>query len=301
MVTQAQLESEQVWHDQIVPPFMTAFLITPLRNFYGLDANSCGAPGDNNHLYGRHRSANWDLTSRYCTNRTYGTKDARDKLGNLNWYRAVDVGITGQKLYDASHRLDNAVRAGQLPEVAEWFGTFDGVTVVGWYEGHASSSDSSHLTHLHTGIWNEFADHFQVMQRIYAVITGQGQGGNDMPVFVHCAQNGGFYAYGLGDPKWFTSTGAYNKAREAFGNPAPIEMPTLDAVRDAFGYIPGDAAAVAAGLADVLTDEHGNVIPPTCDGGDVGPITVAGTLSGTLSGSVSGTVSGTVSGSISSV
>ena len=172
MPTYLQLESEQVWHDQIVPPFMTGFLIVPLRNFYGLDANAVGAPGDNNHLYGRHRSANWDRQSRYCTNRAYGTVDGRDHQGDQNWYRAVDTGIQGQTLFDACHRLDAAVRAGQLPEVAEWFGTFDGHTVVGWYEGHASSSDSSHLYHLHVGFWNQYADDFQVMQRVYGIITG---------------------------------------------------------------------------------------------------------------------------------
>ena len=173
MATYAQLESEQVWHDQVVPPFMTSFLIVPLRNFYGLDANTCGAPGDNNHLYGRHRSADWDRTSRYCTNRAYGTTDPRDHLGNQDWYRAVDIGIQGPTLWDACHRLDTAVRAGELPEVAEWFGTFDGQTVVGWFQGHPSSSDTSHLYHMHVGFWNEFANDFQVMQRVYNVVTGQ--------------------------------------------------------------------------------------------------------------------------------
>lgn len=172
MVTYLQLESEQVWHDQITPPFMTGFLIVPLRNFYGLGTNDVAAAGDNNHLYGRHRSANWDRQSRYCTNRSYGTVDPKDHQGNQNWYRAVDTGISGPTLWGASYRMDNAVRAGRLPEVAEWFGSFDGKTVVGWYEGHPSSSDSSHLTHLHVGFWNQYADTAAVMQRVYEVITG---------------------------------------------------------------------------------------------------------------------------------
>jgi hypothetical protein len=172
MVTYLQLESEQVWVDQVVPPFMTSFLIVPLRNFYGMGPDLIGAPGDNNHLYGRHRSPNWDRQSRYCTDRSYGTTDSRDHAGDQDWYRAVDIGIQGDTLHAACHRLDNAVRAGQLPEVAEWFGTFDGHTVVGWYEGHPSSSDSSHLYHMHVGFWTEYADNFQVMQRVYGIITG---------------------------------------------------------------------------------------------------------------------------------
>jgi hypothetical protein len=171
VVAYALLESEQVWHDQIVPPFMTSFLIVPLREHYGLGADLIGAPGDNNHLYGRHRSPNWDRQSRYCTDRAYGTTDARDHAGDQDWYRAVDIGITGDELHAACRRLDTAVRAGQLPEVAEWFGTFDGQTVVGWYEGHPSSSDSSHLFHMHVGFWTQYANDFRVMQRVFAVIT----------------------------------------------------------------------------------------------------------------------------------
>jgi hypothetical protein len=151
---------------------MTNVLIVPLRNYYGLGPASVGAPGDNNHLYGRHRSANWDRQSRYCTDRAYGTIDARDKRGNQNWYRAVDTGIQGKTLQDASHRMDALVRSGLAPGVAEWFGTFDGQTVVGWYEGHASSSDSSHLFHLHVGVWNESADDAALMQLLYGTITG---------------------------------------------------------------------------------------------------------------------------------
>jgi Domain of unknown function (DUF1906) len=90
---------------------------------------------------------------------------------------------------------------------------------------------------------------------------------DDMPAFVHCQQNGGFYAYGMGEPKWFLSTQAFNLARSAFGNPATVEVGTLDDVRNAFGYIPGTAAAVAAGTADVVADSHGNVLPPTGGGG----------------------------------
>src|SRR5262245_40802418 len=152
---------------------MTSFLIVPLRTFYGLDASTCGAPGDNNHLYWRHRSPNWDRTSRYCTNRTYGPVDPKDHAGDQNWYRAVDIGIQGPTMWDACHRLDAAVRGGEVPEVAEWFGSYDGQTVVGWYEGHPSSSDTSHLFHMHVGFWTQYANDFEVMQRVFNIVTGQ--------------------------------------------------------------------------------------------------------------------------------
>jgi hypothetical protein len=88
--------------------------------------------------------------------------------------------------------------------------------------------------------------------------------------FVHCPENGGYYAYGMGEPKWYLSTDTFNAARAAFGNPATVEVATLDQVRNAFGYIPGTADMVAAGAADVIADAHGNVIP-AAGGGGSGP------------------------------
>jgi hypothetical protein len=172
--TYLELRAEPVWGAQYVPGNLDAVLIQPLRTFFNLGPAWIGAPGDNNHLYGRHRSANWDRLSMYCTDRSYGTTDARDHRGDQDWYRAVDVGITGQTLYDACRRVDTLVRAGQLPGLAEWFGTLDGRTVVGWFEGHASSSDDSHLRHLHLGPWNEFADDEATMRLLYDAITGVG-------------------------------------------------------------------------------------------------------------------------------
>jgi|SRR6185436_2387079 len=173
MPSYLQLAQEQVWQDQYVPDNLTTLLIEPLREFYNMGAAAIGAPGDNNHLYGRHRSADWDRTSAFCTNRSYGTTDARDHSGDQDIYRAVDVGIQGETLYAASHRMDELVRSGKCPGVAEWFGTFDGQTVVGWYEGHPSSSDDSHLWHLHVGFWNGSADDPETMRLVLAAITGQ--------------------------------------------------------------------------------------------------------------------------------
>lgn len=172
MPTYLQLASEPEWGAQFIPPVMNAGLLGPLRVFYGLGPSSVGSAGDNSHLYGRHRSYSWDRASRYCTDRAYGTTDSRDQGGDRNWYRAVDVGITGQQLFDASHRMDALARSGACPGLAEWFGTFDGANVVGWFEGRESTSDSSHLFHLHVGVWNSFANDAPTMQQIYNTIVG---------------------------------------------------------------------------------------------------------------------------------
>lgn len=172
MPTYQELASEPEWGAQFVPPVMNAGLLGPLRVFYGLGPSAVGSAGDNNHLYGRHRSYSWDRNSRYCTNRGYGTTDPRDQPGNRNWYRAVDVGIKGPDLFAASRRMDDLVRSGKCPGLAEWFGTFNGVNVVGWFEGRPTTADASHLSHLHVGVWNGFANDAETMQIIYGAITG---------------------------------------------------------------------------------------------------------------------------------
>jgi hypothetical protein len=189
MPSYADLRTEQVWLDQFVPPVMNAVLLVPLRAHFGLGPVSIGAPGDNNHMYGRHRSYNWSVSSRYCTNRSYGTTDSRDQGGDRDWYRGFDVGITGQDLYDASRRMDALARSGECPGLAEWFGTFDGQRVVGWFEGGPSSSDSSHLSHLHGGVWNSYADDEATMAQIFGAITGLTPEKEEDPVMAFLARD----------------------------------------------------------------------------------------------------------------
>ncbi len=129
-----------------------------------------------------------------------------------------------------------------------------------------------------------------IVQRAIEIAGGTFTQGEDM-VFVHCVENGGFYVYGLGEPKWYKSQAAFNAAKAACGNPATADVDTCDHLRDTFGYIPGDSDLIAAGLADVLTDGHGNVRPSTAQGGggSTPPAKYTVSLSGTLSGSMSGT------------
>ena len=109
-----------------------------------------------------------------------------------------------------------------------------------------------------------------MVSRAVQIASGATTGG-DMPAFVHCQENGGYYVFGLGGPKWYTSVAAFNDARSIFGVPQ-TEVATINQVRDAFGYIPGDASMVAAGKADILADSHGNVIPSENTGGGSTPL-----------------------------
>jgi hypothetical protein len=172
-VSYAELAAEPWWGQETTSPAHEAFN-KRLREFFGMGPSQIASKGDNNHLKGRHRSRDWSRNSQYCTDRSYGDRDQRDKTGLGIWLRATDVGISGQPLWDACKRLDAAVRANQLPAVAEWFGTFDGKTVVGWFQGHTSSSDSSHLYHLHVGLWTSACNDVDQIALLGDIITGAG-------------------------------------------------------------------------------------------------------------------------------
>jgi len=248
MPTYLELNREAVWRAQFVPQALNERLILPLRAHYGLGPTLIGAPGDNNHLYGRHRSRNWALASIYCTNRSYGTTDARDKRGDGNWYRAIDIGITGQPLYDACRRVDVAVRAGRLPGLAEWFGTFDGRTVVGWYQGRPSSSDSSHLTHFHGGWWNESANDFAGMNLFFRIFTGTESVpttvGGDMPGLFKTADSDTLYM----------SDGFKRKA---------LTGPMWADFKETWGDVPVATVADMAALDAIAGPDWATVVPPS--------------------------------------
>lgn len=167
-----QLDNEVWWTREFEPAALARFN-SRLRAHYGLTRSQCGSKGDNRHLRGRHRSVNWIRFSSYCTNRTYAATDARDRRGSPDALRATDLGLSGPALWAVCRRVDAAVRAGRLPQLAEWFGTFDGKTVVGWSNGRPSTSDSSHLTHGHFGYWTESADDAVFFDLLFETVTGE--------------------------------------------------------------------------------------------------------------------------------
>lgn len=172
MVTYAELAAESWYNDETTAPAHQGFNVR-VRNKFNVSAVEVGSKGDNNHLRGRHRSRNWTRNSIYCTDRAYGDTDTRDKSGDGDWLSASDLGgMPALERYAFTKRLDEAVRAGFLPCVAEWFGTWDGVTVYGWYQGHASTSDSSHLYHTHIGLWRSMCNDITQLQILGDIITG---------------------------------------------------------------------------------------------------------------------------------
>lgn len=185
MPTYSQLASEPAWNAEFAPPNLDRFYRW-LRDHYNMTAQWIGGKGDNNHLRGYHRSRHWILTSIYASRgvNDYSIQHALDQGGDENWYSALDaslpavVGAPNSPLYAACRRLDQAVRAGMFPQIREWYGTFDGITVVGWnaVTGQPASSDKSHLGHLHISFFRSLADSDHRL--LYQVITGE----VDMPI-----------------------------------------------------------------------------------------------------------------------
>lgn len=269
MPTYLQLAAEPVWGAQFIPPVMNAGLLGPLRVFYGLGPSAIGSAGDNNHLYGRHRSYNWDRQSIYCTDRGYGTTDARDQGGDRDWYRAVDVGIQGQQLFDASRRVDALARSGNCPGLAEWFGTFDGIHVVGWFEGSPSTSDSSHLFHLHVGIWNSFANTAATMLQLYGAITGTTIPDLESDVAAILVQDNTGIAilWTAGDQlRWqnivsVSMVEAWNKA----GVPGPFPVPSIAAFGASATVTPTKISGGGTGTGGVTADEVNEIVRTQLD------------------------------------
>lgn len=272
MPTYAALEAESWWGAEHEAPAHAEFNAR-MREAFHLSAAAAGSKGDDNHLYGRHRSRSWDLNSRWCTDRAYGTQDARDRTGDGNWLRASDIGISGQTHWAAARRLDAAVRAGRLPGLAEWFGTFDGRSVSGWFEGHPSSSDDSHLWHLHVGLWTNSCNDTATLRLLGDIILGvstaatlQPNGGPDMFIaHLPAALNGGKNEYWVVGPQ-----GRYRllvdsfKVRNIFarGGCPTVELSaddvppkwTMKNVLDALG--PVVVAPVFAGPGGVTVPSH---------------------------------------------
>lgn len=165
------ITSESYWGREIVTDVLNG-TFRRLCDHFNSNPLGGGTKGNAAHTTGRHRSREWCQKSAFCTDRTYGTTDKRDRDGNPRYIRAFDVKLTATQMRAVCRRLDKAVRTGQLPQVAEWFGTFDNRNVVGWFEGHPSSSDSSHLEHVHVGVWTKYAGDSEALDEILDVMTG---------------------------------------------------------------------------------------------------------------------------------
>jgi hypothetical protein len=174
------ITDDPLWRAEFVPPTLEALAVA-IRKAWGLGADAVGSKGDTHHTSGYHRSRNWVLGSRYSAKGAsdYSVRYATDSQGgDGNWICALDVTPgDSARMIAACKRLDAALRAGQLPNVREFYGNTNGDQVVdGWDEllGKAVTSDDSHLWHFHISFRRSRAgnDHSDVL----GVILGTGGG-----------------------------------------------------------------------------------------------------------------------------
>lgn len=174
MPTYTQLQAEQWWGREIVTPECD-WLFDQIAAALGVPRVNVGAKGDLRHLNGAHRSQEWILRSRWCTNRTY-TVQAGLTADQLRHLAGCDITpATRDQMLTISRNIDRAVRAGILEEVREWYGNVDGDQRVDGYNNVAdrvASSDSSHLWHLHLSLDRRSLRDMDVMRRILAALLG---------------------------------------------------------------------------------------------------------------------------------
>jgi hypothetical protein len=248
-VSDSDITSEAVWRAEYVPAALKAFGDRVKAKL------GCVVyyKGNTAHLKGRHRSRNWCLTSDYCTNPGYGTTDARDKRGPGDALRATDVMIAGRTLQLVCKGIDEAVRAGRLPELAEWFGTLDGRTVAGWFQGRAGTSDTSHLTHLHLGVWTEFVELAAFYDRLFDAMMTYIDGDDMTPDEVTTAVVKGVHSALDQAATRSTPTGR-QMGDDIATLLAPVRKPVEElAARPQVQPAPVDVAALAAALKPELS------------------------------------------------
>jgi len=182
MVTLAALQAEPWWGREIVTSPMVG-LGLQLRAAYGTGAVSIGIKGNERHLSGGHRSQEWILNSAYVSpvGSTYTVQSGLTSI-QARHLAAIDFtpGVWGTpdnraKMKVLTRRLIDAMKAGQLDELDECFGTLDGATVTGWNNDRDATitADSSHLDHLHLRFDRRFADDNAVMVKTAAIMLGE--------------------------------------------------------------------------------------------------------------------------------
>lgn len=142
-------------------------------------AQLSGVIGDRAHTYGYHRCRD------VLPGDDYSVQLSADQRGDGEAASALDIsyGPDDQKL--VTRRLMDAMKARDArihPYVREFFGTLNGSTVTGW-DGAAdgyTSSDDSHLWHVHLSFYRQYATDQTCMAGIRDVILGREED-DDMP------------------------------------------------------------------------------------------------------------------------
>jgi hypothetical protein len=143
-----------------------------------------GIVGDASHTYGYHRSRNWNIASGEYGSHDYSVQLTQDCKGDGDAAAALDISFPPDMMKLVTRRLIHAMRHddARLRAVRELFGTVDGTTVTGWDRHHPdrptddtwTSSDDTHLWHVHLSFYREFATDTAALAPVVNVFAGNG-------------------------------------------------------------------------------------------------------------------------------
>lgn len=143
-----------------------------------------GVLGDSSHTYGYHRGRSWDIMRGDYGVNDYSVVTPIDKKGPDNAASALDVSMPPDQMKICSGRMMRAMRGndGRVDAFREFFGTINGNTVTGWDRNRPAdisddaytSSDKSHLWHMHFSIYREYSENWNILQFLPDVLDGSG-------------------------------------------------------------------------------------------------------------------------------
>lgn len=174
MPSLVQLQAESVWRSEVVTPELD-FLGDELCRRTGRPRVAAGTKGDQYHLNGSHRSQRWIKKSQFCTNRSYTVQSGLTEV-QLDYVAGFDFtpGSTAAMITQCK-RIYNAMRAGQLNEIREFYGNVNGDRIVdGWdnLNDRNITSSISHLTHWHLTLDRRQLRNMELMKRIIRIALG---------------------------------------------------------------------------------------------------------------------------------
>lgn len=146
-----------------------------------------GVLGDVRHTYGYHRGR--------CVlpSSDYSVRLPPDKLGPACEAGAVDLSFDAANMKVMTERMRRSALDPNDPRlecVREFYGTLDGSRVFGLIHDspdggwRGSTSDSSHLWHLHTSIFRQWIGDYAKVAQVLSVLRGEPWSGAPAPVAV---------------------------------------------------------------------------------------------------------------------
>jgi hypothetical protein len=143
-----------------------------------------GIVGDASHTYGYHRSRNWIHAGGQFGSGDYSVQLPQDRKGDGEAAAALDISLPPDMMKLVTHRLIHAMRHNdaRVGAVREVFGTVDGTHVTGWDRHNPdrttddtwTSSDDTHLWHVHLSFYRELATDPAALAPVVNVCAGHG-------------------------------------------------------------------------------------------------------------------------------